>query len=221
MSDNMKENAVKYSKANENATEKSYIELLGDCVDSYCNVVVPPKKQKKYKGLVQSPESAERMSDSIMVEAKEVVDMLQEEIRSWCPPPLTMIIMSLLEIACFVADEATQKKRFTGEIANFLEYDPHRRVECWRFLTYMFVHIGYSHLIVNLLVQIFLGIPLERTNHCWRVITVYFAGVVAGCLVTSIMDPYSYLAGASGGVFALLTAHLSNFIMASINKKIL
>lgn len=44
----------------------------------------------------------------------------------------------------------------------------------------------------------------------WRVGIVYIAGVVAGSLASSITDPHSYLAGASGGVYALLAAHLAS-----------
>ena len=38
-------------------------------------------------------------------------------------------------------------------------------------------------------------------------------GVVAGSLGTSISDPRVFLAGASGGVYALMTAHVATLIM--------
>lgn len=71
------------------------------------------------------------------------------------------------------------------------------------------------HLIVNLLVQILLGIPLEMVHKWWRVLIVYFAGVLAGSLGTSIVDPAVKLAGASGGVYSLLAAHVATIIMVS------
>lgn len=43
-----------------------------------------------------------------------------------------------------------------------------------------------------------LGIPLEMVHKWWRVLLVYFAGVIAGSLGTSITDPDTFLAGASG-----------------------
>lgn len=55
-----------------------------------------------------------------------------------------------------------------------------------------------------------LGLPLEMVHKWWRVGIVYIAGVVAGSLASSITDPHSYLAGASGGVYALLAAHLAS-----------
>jgi Uncharacterized membrane protein (homolog of Drosophila rhomboid) len=72
------------------------------------------------------------------------------------------------------------------------------------------------HLVVNLVVQIILGIPLEMVHGWWRVLLVYLAGVVAGSLGTSVSDPTVYLAGASGGVYALIAAHLASICMVSI-----
>ena len=43
-----------------------------------------------------------------------------------------------------------------------------------------------------------------------RVGAVYIAGVLAGSLGTSLSDPHTYIAGASGGVYALIAAHLVN-----------
>lgn len=71
------------------------------------------------------------------------------------------------------------------------------------------------HLMVNMMVQILLGIPLEMVHRWWRVLLVYLAGVIAGSLATSLSDPYVYLAGASGGVYALITAHIATIIMVS------
>jgi rhomboid-related protein 1/2/3 len=53
-------------------------------------------------------------------------------------------------------------------------------------------------------------------HHWWRVLIVYFAGVVAGSLGTSVTDPYVYLAGASGGVYAILLAHIATIIMVRL-----
>lgn len=68
-------------------------------------------------------------------------------------------------------------------------------------------------MVVNVVVQILLGVPLEMVHGWWRVLTVYISGVVAGSLSTSITDPKVYLAGASGGVYAIITAHVASIIM--------
>lgn len=69
------------------------------------------------------------------------------------------------------------------------------------------------HLLINLLVQVLLGIPLEMVHKWWRVLVVYLAGVLAGSLGTSVVDPTVKLAGASGGVYSLVTAHIASIIM--------
>lgn len=76
----------------------------------------------------------------------------------------------------------------------------------------MFVHSGYFHIIFNILMQLLLGIPLEMVHRWWRILLIYVCGVVAGSLASSVTDPDVYLAGASGGVYALITAHLANVI---------
>ncbi len=93
-----------------------------------------------------------------------------------------------------------------------LIFNPTKKQEVWRFLTYMFVHAGYFHIAFNVLIQLALGIPLEMVHRWWRILLIYVTGVIAGSLVTSISDPDVYLAGASGGVYAIIAAHLANVI---------
>ncbi|KAJ8917355.1 hypothetical protein NQ315_002377 [Exocentrus adspersus] len=149
-------------------------------------------------------------------DSRTATDGLYEEEYSCYPPAVGMIIFSLIEIIFFCIDEAKEAsstKYGTGPIATVFIYEPNRRREVWRYITYMFVHIGPFHLLVNLLVQILLGIPLEMVHKWWRVLLVYFAGVLAGSLGTSIVDPTVKLAGASGGVYSLVTAHVASIIM--------
>uniref|UniRef100_A0A182NNA5 Rhomboid-like protein n=1 Tax=Anopheles dirus TaxID=7168 RepID=A0A182NNA5_9DIPT len=149
--------------------------------------------------------------------AADVIDGEYEQSMKLWPPPLMMIIFSILEIIFFVVDIVkTQDQNGTntsGPMATLFIYNPHLRHEVWRFLTYMFVHIGFMHLVMNLLVQIFLGVALELVHCWWRVALVYLAGVVAGSMGTSIFTPRVFLAGASGGVYALITAHIATIVM--------
>ena len=58
-----------------------------------------------------------------------------------------------------------------------------------------------------------MGLPLEMTNGSWRVALIYFSGVLAGSLGSSSFEPKVYLAGASGGVYALIAAHLASLVL--------
>uniref|UniRef100_A0A0A9WGI0 Rhomboid-related protein 3 n=1 Tax=Lygus hesperus TaxID=30085 RepID=A0A0A9WGI0_LYGHE len=144
----------------------------------------------------------------------DMLDGPYEDEYSCSPPKLCMAVFSLLELASFLYDWIYYGGRITdGSLAQILVYDPKRRIEAWRYVSYMFVHMGSAHLLVNLLVQILLGVPLEMVHGNFRVLCIYIAGVLAGSLGTSISDPTVYLAGASGGVYALMTAHIASIIM--------
>jgi len=69
------------------------------------------------------------------------------------------------------------------------------------------------HIINNVVIQIVLGVLLEMVHKWKAVLAIYFAGVLAGSLATSISQPFNYLAGASAGVYALIAAHLSTVIL--------
>lgn len=132
------------------------------------------------------------------------------------PPPIFIILISLLEIGIFVYYcVILQDVSTSGPVPwkSVLIYNPCRRHEVWRFFTYMFIHAGVYHIFSNLLIQLFLGIPLEMVHKWWRVGIVYLTGVIAGSLASSLSDPHTFLAGASGGVYALLAAHLANVII--------
>lgn len=127
-----------------------------------------------------------------------------------------MLLVSVIEIAVFVY-HCVDLNEFSmnGPVPynSPLIYNPSRRHEAWRFLTYALIHAGFVHVFFNVLVQLCLGIPLEMIHKGWRVAIVYIAGVVSGSLAVSITDPKVYLAGASGGVYALISAHLATVVL--------
>ncbi|KAK9754185.1 EF-hand domain pair [Popillia japonica] len=168
----------------------------------------------KYIHFLVPPQHLRAASRRVSIEGgRDEYDGLYEDEYSCWPPPIAMAVISVIEIILFIIDAAKGYTEANGPIANALLYNPHRRKEFWRFLTYMFVHVGYFHLLVNVLVQNLLGTILEMVHRWWRVALIYFAGVVAGSLGTSVVDPKVKLAGASGGVYALITAHVATIIM--------
>ncbi|KAL9902253.1 protein rhomboid-like isoform X2 [Glossina fuscipes] len=96
---------------------------------------------------------------------------------------------------------------------SLLVYRPDRRLEIWRFITYMVLHVNWFHLSFNVIIQLLYGLPLEMVHGSQRVAVVYLAGVLAGSLGTSVIDSKVYLVGASGGVYALLAAQLANVMI--------
>lgn len=104
-------------------------------------------------------------------------------------------------------------RRYEVRASSQLTLDKLLSRQIWRYLTYSFVHAGLFHVTFNILVQLVLGIPLEMVHAAWRVAAVYLSGVLAGSLWTSVIKPGVFLSGASGGVYALITAHLGTVIM--------
>lgn len=135
------------------------------------------------------------------------------------PPPLLMIALSLSQIGVFIYESVllsdlgqTVGPNGPVYIQGVLLFNPNKKHEVWRFLTYMFVHSGYFHITFNVLIQLMLGVPLEMVHRWWRILLIYLSGVLLGSLVVSITDPLVYLVGGSGGVYALIAAHLANVI---------
>uniref|UniRef100_A0A915PKH4 rhomboid protease n=1 Tax=Setaria digitata TaxID=48799 RepID=A0A915PKH4_9BILA len=133
------------------------------------------------------------------------------------PPPFFMICISILEIAVYVYYVVKYRSgiELYGPVPqkSLLIFNPHKVFEIWRYFTYMFIHIGITHLAFNVLTQIILGIPLELVHKFWRIALVYLSGVLAGSLLDYAIDSKAYLAGASGGVYALLAAHIAELLI--------
>ena len=79
----------------------------------------------------------------------------------------------------------------------------------------MFIHGDHAHITMNVVVQLFVGIPLEMSQPGWigtgRVAIVYFSGLIFGILGASVVGPKDYVCGASGAGYALIWAHLGNY----------
>jgi len=94
-----------------------------------------------------------------------------------------------------------------------LIYNPYRRVDVWRFFTYMFLHGGWMHLGWNVVIQLLVGIPLEMAQPGWkgtlRVAGLFMAGIIVGGLGAGVAEHDKYLVGSSPGTYALIMAHLA------------
>lgn len=132
-------------------------------------------------------------------------------------PPFFIVFISIFELVSFVYYSLRSDEPISlfGPVPfkSKLIYDPYRRYEVWRYLTYMFIHAGYWHILFNIIIQLAVGLPLEMVHKFNPIFIIYFGGIFGGALGNSLADPHSYLAGASGGCYALIAAHLSNLII--------
>ncbi len=147
-----------------------------------------------------------------------------EEYSCW-PPPVFVPTITLLQLLVYLYHVVhfTTYPEHAGlspitwsgpePVCSRLIFDPGRRREAWRYISYCLVHVGVQHVLLNLLMQLFVGLPLEASHGAVRVGFVYFAGVLAGSLTSSAIQPAVFLAGASGGVYALIAAHLATLVL--------
>ena len=69
----------------------------------------------------------------------------------------------------YISDLVTEKVLASqAPICSLLIYNPERRQEAWRFLTYQFVHVNMEHIVFNTLMQLVVGLPLEMSQPGYR-----------------------------------------------------
>ncbi|KAL1453624.1 hypothetical protein WDU94_009950 [Cyamophila willieti] len=71
-------------------------------------------------------------------------DGVYEDEYSCIPPPVIMLLISTIEVAIFLYDAMIVGDTYSlrGPMAKTLIYNPFHRAEVWRYVTYMFVHVG-------------------------------------------------------------------------------
>ncbi|MFD1018752.1 rhomboid family intramembrane serine protease [Thalassobacillus hwangdonensis] len=79
--------------------------------------------------------------------------------------------------------------------------------EWWRIISSMFLHIGYLHLIMNMLALYYLGVAVERIYGTARFTIIYLLAGIFGGLASFAFNPH-VAAGASGAIFGLFGALL-------------
>ncbi|KAJ7951893.1 Rhomboid-like protein [Quillaja saponaria] len=88
--------------------------------------------------------------------------------------------------------------------------------EGWRLLTCMWLHAGVIHILANMLSLLFIGIRLEKEFGFLSIGLLYvlagLGGSMASCLHTKLTDRPTISVGASGALFGLLGAMLSELI---------
>ncbi|KGP72966.1 rhomboid family protein [Pontibacillus yanchengensis] len=79
--------------------------------------------------------------------------------------------------------------------------------EWWRIVSSMFLHIGFFHIMLNMLALYVLGTAVERMFGSKRFIVIYFVGGIIGGLASFAFTP-NVAAGASGAIYGLFGALL-------------
>ncbi|KAH7706421.1 rhomboid family protein [Aphelenchoides avenae] len=137
--------------------------------------------------------------------------------HEWWPPPVFILSFIAMEAFLFVYQQKACGPWTTGPPPCFFDRAfilmfAHP-FEIWRWITNIFVHHDTKHLFGNVVGQILFGATLELA-HRWRIVVVFLLGALSSALFAAAVRPMtvlrSFLAGASGGVYALIGAHIAN-----------
>ncbi|KAH8375659.1 hypothetical protein KR200_006526 [Drosophila serrata] len=175
--------------------------VLGVCCDQLMAATMHPLQR------ASGATATSKWGSSSSHKEKHLVEGAAAMSSRWMPPPVFIVLASLLEVTVFVCvgSEPPEDSLFV--------YRPDQRLQLWRFLSYALLHASWRHLGFNVLTQLLFGLPLELVHGSLRTGIIYMAGVLAGSLGTSVVDSEVYLVGASGGVYALLAAQLASLLL--------
>lgn len=85
--------------------------------------------------------------------------------------------------------------------------------EWWRLITAAFIHIGFSHILMNGITLYFLGIDLERIHGHFRFAIIYLVSALGGNLFSFAFN-INVSAGASTAIFGMFASYL---VLAHLN----
>ncbi|KAJ4958642.1 hypothetical protein NE237_025753 [Protea cynaroides] len=106
------------------------------------------------------------------------------------PSPATLIVMGGLETKLVVVDG-----------------------QAWRLFSCMWLHGGLIHLLANMMSLLFIGVRLEQEFGLFRIGFLYILSGLGGSLASSIQLQSKVSVGASGALFGLLGAMVSELVM--------
>lgn len=85
--------------------------------------------------------------------------------------------------------------------------------EPWRLLTSTVLHAGLVHYFINMLALWFVGKAIETSHGTVAAAILFILPAVGGCILSAIFLPTYITVGASGGIFGLIGACLSDICM--------
>lgn len=85
--------------------------------------------------------------------------------------------------------------------------------EAWRLVSSTVLHAGLVHYFINVLALWFVGTAIERTHGFFAAMILFIIPAIGGTILSAIFLPEYITVGASGGIFGLIGACLSDITM--------
>jgi membrane associated rhomboid family serine protease len=134
--------------------------------------------------------------------------------RRWGVVTLTLIAINVAvfvatAVSAGVAGSAPLDNQFSPLFGDLMLRPADVQVlgEDWRLITSAFLHIGITHLALNMLALLLFGSELERALGRWRYLAVYLLSALGGSVAIELFgNPLVPVAGASGAIWGLMGA---------------
>lgn len=174
----------------------------------------PPAEGPRPESSMVDPSVRSPIADSSAAQAPEGASMetpvvaFQQRLKELTPRVfLTWIVLAAnVGIFLLMVAKGVNAKDPTIEalLAWGADYAPRTlNGEAWRLFTATFVHIGWIHLLMNMIVLASVGPFVERVFGNVSFVVLYVASGLAGSLTTVAWSPEIVSAGASGAIFGL------------------
>ncbi|MEK3884513.1 rhomboid family intramembrane serine protease [Paenibacillus sp. PL2-23] len=133
-------------------------------------------------------------------------ESLKEYIRLY-PVVSILLILNIVMFILLEWDGSSTSQRTLlefGAMSNFPGY-----TEPWHFVSAMFLHIGFMHLLMNGFALYVFAAPLERMLGRWRFALLYLVSGIIGNAVSLVAQQEAFIgAGASGAIYGVYAAYV-------------
>ncbi|MFH0961628.1 MAG: rhomboid family intramembrane serine protease [archaeon] len=122
--------------------------------------------------------------------------------REWLP----LVTLYIFSITLFIYYLSVSFFPFVSPSYDFLATLGLHYNAPWSILTYMFIHLWPSHLLVDGMLLLVFGTIVERRIGGWKTLLIFLSSGFLGGLVNLLFFPTKTLIGSSGAVFGLIGA---------------
>lgn len=153
-------------------------------------------------GVIKEGEDAGRGSESPVENGESDEGRTEPMMISWMLllANLAVLIVSYLSLLIFGRDYVFLWGGLNG--------DKVFNGEWWRMVTSMFIHIDIMHFFWNAYILYYMCPPLEKKIEPSKFLSLYFFAGLVGNILTILLKPHIWSAGASGCLYGIIGAYL-------------
>lgn len=135
---------------------------------------------------------------------------MQQQLKHWLTGPYITISLIVITVLVYVAMTLAGGSQNTQVLIDFgAKYNPLIFAgQWWRLITPIFLHMGFEHILFNMVTLYFIGFQIEAIFGHWRYLVIFLISGIGGNLASFAFNPNSISAGASTAIFGLFGAFL-------------